>query len=70
MKLKAAALIMVGAVATPYAAGAQTYSKTDTVEYHGNPPIFSSCQKWSQAASASFCIGVMPPRPMFGRSWL
>lgn len=36
----------------------------------GNPPIFSSRQKWSYAAIASFCIGVMPPSAMFGRSWL
>ncbi len=36
----------------------------------GNPHAFSGRQKWSYAASASFCIGVMPPSAMFGRSWL
>ena len=36
----------------------------------GNPPIFSSCQKWSYAAIASLMAGVMPPSAMFGRSWL
>lgn len=36
----------------------------------GNPPAFSGRQKWNYAASASFCIGVMPPSAMFGRSWL
>lgn len=36
----------------------------------GNPPVFSSRQKWSYAAIANFCIGVMPPSAMFGRSWL
>jgi hypothetical protein len=34
----------------------------------GNPPIFSSRQKWSQLTSISFCMGVMPPSAMFGRS--
>lgn len=37
---------------------------------NGNPPIFSCCQKWSYAAMASFCMGVMPPSAIFGRSWL
>ena len=36
----------------------------------GSPPIFSSRQKWSYAAKANFCMGVMPPSAMFGRSWL
>lgn len=36
----------------------------------GNPPIFSSRQKWSYAAMASFMAGVTPPSAMFGRSWL
>ena len=40
------------------------------VKAHGNPPTFSGRQKWNYAASASFCIGVMPPSAMFGRSWL
>lgn len=35
---------------------------------HGNPPFFNGHEKWSQATRANFCIGVMPPRPMFGRS--
>ena len=34
----------------------------------GNPPAFNRLQKWSYAASTSFCIGVMPPSAMFGRS--
>jgi hypothetical protein len=37
-------------------------------EFMGNPPIFSSRQKWSQLASINFCMGVMPPSAMFGRS--
>jgi putative transposase len=36
----------------------------------GNPPAISSRQKWSYAARANLCIGVMPPSAMFGRSWL
>jgi YD repeat-containing protein len=39
-------------------------------EDYGNPPIFSSRQKWSYAARANRCIGVTPPSAMFGRSWL
>ena len=34
------------------------------------PPQVSSRQKWSYAARANLCIGVMPPSAMFGRSWL
>lgn len=33
-----------------------------------NPPIFSASQKRSYAAIISFCMGVMPPSAMFGRS--
>lgn len=36
----------------------------------GNPPVFSSRQKWNYAANANFCIGVMPPSAILGRSWL
>jgi hypothetical protein len=36
----------------------------------GNPPAFSGLQKWSYAANANFCMGVMPPSAIFGRSWL
>jgi len=36
----------------------------------GNPPVFNGHQKWSYAANANFCIGVIPPSAMFGRSWL
>lgn len=38
-------------------------------KWRGNPPILSAAQKWHQAA-ISFCIGVMPPRAILGRSWL
>ena len=34
----------------------------------GNPPIFSIRQKWRQLASINFCMGVIPPSAMFGRS--
>lgn len=34
----------------------------------GNPPVFNGGQKWSYAAAASRCMGVMPPSAMFGRS--
>jgi len=48
-------------------------SMASVIEYFGtggNPPIFSWHQKWSYTASANFCMGVMPPSAMFGRSWL
>ena len=38
--------------------------------WKGNPPVCNGRQKWSYAARANFCIGVMPPSAMFGRSWL
>ncbi len=34
------------------------------------PPRFKGRRKWSYAARASFCAGVMPPSAMFGRSLL
>ena len=40
----------------------------DLVDDHGNPPIFRSVQKWSYAAIDSFCLGVIPPRAIFGLS--
>lgn len=36
----------------------------------GNPPILSGGQKWSYAVIANFCIGVMPPSAIWGRSLL
>jgi len=42
----------------------------DTSPSLGNPPIFSWREKWSYVALSSFCMGVMPPRAMFGRSLL
>jgi hypothetical protein len=44
--------------------------KRRNLRFFGNPLIFSSRQKWTYAAIANFCIGVMPPSAMFGRSWL
>ena len=55
--------------ATPFVHVPKHAGKHDLV-VEGNPPIFSSCQKWSYAAMANFCLGVMPPSAMFGRSWL
>ena len=48
----------------------ESFSQRAESFFEGNPPIFSSCQKWSYAAKANFCLGVMPPSAMFGRSWL
>jgi hypothetical protein len=42
----------------------------NSLRLSGNPPAFNGRQKWSYAASANLCIGVMPPSAMFGRSWL
>ena len=39
-------------------------------DWDGNPPIFNRRQKWSHAAMASFCRGVMPPMAVLGRSLL
>ncbi len=56
---------------------AQPRTKRDGVKYWraadaiaGIPPVFNGRQKWNYAANASFCIGVMPPSAIFGRSWL
>ena len=38
------------------------------LQEQGNPPTFSGHQKWSYAAIANFCAGVMPPSAIFGRS--
>ena len=51
-------------------AGGQRFSNQVHWARFGNPPIFSSRQKWSYAVKANFCMGVMPPSAMFGRSWL
>ena len=40
------------------------------IQQQGNPPIFNRRQKWSHAAMASFCRGVMPPMAVLGRSLL
>lgn len=70
------------AVLTPRAGSRKTffaamdsaaYKKTllvHALQLGGNPPISSSRQKWNYVSSARFCIGVMPPSAMFGRSWL
>ncbi|MBK3018579.1 hypothetical protein FKK32_28925 [Klebsiella pneumoniae] len=39
-------------------------------EKDGNPPEIHRSEKQSYAAMASRCFGVMPPKAMFGRSWL
>ena len=36
----------------------------------GNPPLFRGSEKYGYAAVLSFCLGVMPPMPMLGRSLL
>ena len=36
----------------------------------GNPPFLTGCIRRIHAAIFSFCAGVMPPMPMFGRSLL
>ena len=38
--------------------------------WEGNPPQKHRFEKSIQAAMASRCLGVMPPKAMFGRSWL
>lgn len=44
-----------------------TYYQSIKVRPQGNPPVFSSRQKWNYAANANFCIGVMPPSARSGR---
>ena len=34
------------------------------------PPFLADARSGDQATRANFCLGVMPPRAMFGRSWL
>ena len=34
------------------------------------PPFLTVFKSRGYAESASFCFGVIPPRAMFGRSWL
>ena len=34
----------------------------------GNPPFLAFTQNRGQATRANFCLGVMPPRAIFGRS--
>ena len=44
--------------------------RLDVQALKDNPPIFNRRQKWSHAAMASFCRGVMPPMAVLGRSLL
>ena len=45
-------------------------ARTTYVSKIGNPPINHRPEKSSYAAMVSRCLGVMPPKAMFGRSWL
>lgn len=65
-RLGAAVVLMLVLVA---AAPGYAQDKVSTrLKWFCNPPIFSASQKRSYAAIISFCMGVMPPSAMFGRS--
>jgi hypothetical protein len=42
----------------------------DTPVCIGNPPSSSCTDKWHYATMANCCLGVIPPRPILGRSLL